>query len=101
MVMITTREGGDGPIAMARTQPTSADEGKRVVAANNEAVGTVSEVTEDTIYVESDPALSEQTRSKLGGVDADATEFPLHPDRIEEVTDDEVRVTVEKPDETA
>ncbi|MFC6906119.1 hypothetical protein [Halalkalicoccus tibetensis] len=66
--------------------------GKTVVDARGEEVGIVSEVGAGTLYVDPDPTVAERISSKLGWGDADDGSYPIEADRIEAVTDDEVRL---------
>lgn len=76
--------------AMARL--TSDDAGKRIVDSNGEELGIVDEVTNGTAHVNPDPGLTDQIRAKLGWGEADQEDFVLQEDRIDTVTDDEIRL---------
>lgn len=71
---------------------TEDDEGKSVVNADGDEIGIVSEVRNDTAYVDPDPGIGENIKSKLGWGSADADDYPLDRASIEAVTDDEVRL---------
>lgn len=75
-----------------RTVLTEDDEGKKVVASN-EKIGLITRVESDTAYVDPDPGLAEQIKSKLGSTKKDSGDFELDPDQVAEITDDEVRLT--------
>lgn len=77
---------------MSRKIITESDEGKRVVDSDGEEVGVVSGVRGDTAYVDPDPGITGRIRSKLGWDDVDADDFPLESDRIDTITEDEVRL---------
>lgn len=71
---------------------TESDEGKPVVTATGEKVGRVIEVRHGTAYVDPDPDIGDTIMSKLGWGEADEDAYPLQKERIESVTDDEIRL---------
>lgn len=71
---------------------TDAEEGKRVVNAAGEKIGIVSGVRAGTAYVDADPGLTGTIKSKLGWEDIDDDDYPLNEDRIDTITDDEIRL---------
>lgn len=71
---------------------TNDDEGKSVVV-EGEKVGMISEVRGGTAHVKPDPSVTDSVKSKMGWGDADEDSYPIHDDSIEEVTDDEVRLS--------
>lgn len=75
------------------TELTSDDEGKPVVY-EGDTVGRVVEVEGDTAHVDPDPGITETVKSKLGWAEAEANSIPIHPNSIEEVTEDELRIDV-------
>lgn len=77
---------------MERTKITEDDEGKRVVNATGKKVGMVSGVQTGTAYVDPDPGITDSIRSKLGWGNVDQDDFTLQEDRIETITDDEIRL---------
>lgn len=78
---------------MARQTITEEDQGKTVVNSDDEKVGVVTGVRGGTAYVNPDPGLTDAIKSKLGWEDVDADDYPLKQDRIESITDDEIRLT--------
>lgn len=70
---------------------TEKDEGKSVVSGG-EKVGMVKEVRHGTAYVDPDPGITDQIKSKLGWGDTDEDTYPLQEDSIDTVTDDEIRL---------
>lgn len=78
---------------MARNNITEDDEGKTVVNSAGEKVGVVTGVRGGTAYVDPDPGLTDSVKSKLGWSDVDEEDYPLQQDRIDTITDDEVRLT--------
>lgn len=78
---------------MPRQHVTEDDEGKTVVNADGEEVGIVTGVRGGTAYVDPDPGLTDAIKSKLGWEEVDTEDYPLQEDRIEDVTDDEIRLT--------
>jgi len=77
---------------MDRTNVTSEDEGKRVVSANGDDIGMVTEVRDDTAHVDPDPGITDTIRSKLGWGNADQENYMLPSDQISTITDDEIRL---------
>ncbi|WP_436907495.1 PRC-barrel domain containing protein [Halosimplex marinum] len=71
---------------------TDADEGKTVVGPNGDEFGRVAEVRHGTAYVDPDPSMADAIMSKLGWGDSDEDTYPLQEERIESVTDDEIRL---------
>lgn len=68
------------------------DEGKRVVNANDEEIGIIKSVSGGTAHIEPDPGMTDTIKSKLGWGDRDEETYPLEDDKIESITDDEVRL---------
>jgi hypothetical protein len=71
---------------------TDEDEGKKVVDATGEKIGIVSGVRGGTAYVDPDPGLAENLKSRLGWGDVDQDDYPLEESHIETVMDDEIRL---------
>ena len=71
---------------------TESDEGKSVVDEHGEEIGIVADVRGGTAYVDPDPGLVTQMKSKLGWEEADEETYPLNSSDIAEITDDEVRL---------
>jgi hypothetical protein len=74
------------------TRFTSDDEGKKVVNADGDGIGMITEVRGDTAYVDPDPGITDSVMSKLGWGDSDEETYALRDDHVETVTDDEVRL---------
>lgn len=68
------------------------DEGKKVVDENGNDVGMVTRVEGTTAYVDPDPGITDRIMSSLGWEGSEEDEYALTEDRIETVTDDEVRL---------
>ena len=77
---------------MAQTNITEDDTGKPVVNSAGEKVGMITGVEAGTAYVDPDPGITESIRSKLGWSKVDQDDFALQGDRIDTITDDEVRL---------
>lgn len=75
-----------------RTNITDDDAGKAIVNADGEKVGMVSEVRGNTAFVDPDPGITDSLRSKLGWGEAEEGDFRLEADRIDTITDDEIRL---------
>lgn len=71
---------------------TEEDEGKKVVGSTGDKIGIVSSVRGGTAYVDPDPGLTDNIKSKLGWGDVDQDDYPLDESNIESVTDDEIRL---------
>jgi hypothetical protein len=71
---------------------TDDDEGKKVINADGETVGLVSEVTHGTAYVDPDPGIAEKLMSKLGWSDRDDDDYPLQESAVDRVDDDAVHL---------
>lgn len=77
---------------MSDTSITGSDQGKRVVNAEGTTIGVVAGVRGDTAFVDPDPGITGTIKSKLGWDTVDEDDYPLHDDRIERITDDEIRL---------
>jgi len=80
---------------MAPTELTEEDEGKKVVNYDGDTIGVISGFRGGQAYVDPDPGISEKIMSTLGWTDVDEDDYALDSDRVEHVTDDEVRLTSE------
>lgn len=78
---------------MARMNVTDDDEGKRVVNDRGDEIGRVTEVRGGTAHVDPDPGMTDTLKSKLGWGDTDEETYPLQEGMIEEIGDDEIRVS--------
>lgn len=77
---------------MARSNLTEADEGKKVVDSDGNKIGMITGFRGGRAYVDPDPDLTDSIRSKLGWTEADEDDYPLSEDRVETITDDEIRL---------
>lgn len=77
---------------MARSNLTNEDKGKRVVNSSGDKIGVVSDVEGNAAHVNPEAGLSDSIRSKLGWDDSQDSKQMLPSDRIQEVTDDEVKL---------
>lgn len=77
---------------MERNHVTDDDQGKVVVDSSGQDIGMITEVKSGTAYVNADPSLTDSIRSKLGWSDVDDDDYALEENRIDSVTDDEVRL---------
>lgn len=89
---ITKRTRRQRARAMADTNLTDDDEGKQVVNSAGDDVGQITEVRGGKAYVNPDPGITDTISSKLGWGDADEEEYELQSNRIDTVTDDEIRL---------
>jgi len=77
---------------MTDARLTASDEGKRVVNANGDKIGMLTEVRGETAYLDPDPGMTEKVKSMLDMTDADAGDFTISGTAIDTITDDEVRL---------
>ncbi|SEO79341.1 hypothetical protein SAMN04487948_105174 [Halogranum amylolyticum] len=78
---------------MVQTFDITDDEvGKKVVDADGEAVGMVTEVRHGTAYVDAEPGLKDKLMAKLGWEHTDEDAYPLQKSEIDAITDDEIRL---------
>jgi len=78
---------------MSSTEITDSDEGKTVVSDNGDTIGVISDVRGGQAYVDPDPGVTDKIMSRMGWSDADEEDFALNASQVEEITDDEVRLT--------
>jgi len=71
---------------------TDDDQGKSVVNADGDQLGMIEEVRHGTAYVNPDPGITDQIKTRLGWGDADEDAYPLQSERIETITSEEVRL---------
>jgi len=90
----TTGTTADDDVATATVAPDDGDVGKRVIDAQDEKIGVVTEVDEETgsVYVDPNPGLAERIKTRLGWESHDDDAYAVEADRIDEITDDEVRL---------
>ncbi|WP_137286510.1 PRC-barrel domain containing protein [Halorussus salinisoli] len=72
-------------------QFSESDEGKPVVMGD-EKVGMVSEVKGGTAHVDPDPGITDKIKATLDWGDHDEDTYPLQENRVDAITDDEVRL---------
>jgi hypothetical protein len=71
---------------------TEQDEGKHVINNAGDKIGMISEVTDDTAFVDPDPGLTDRVLSRLGWDDVDEDHYELNQAQIDTITSDEVRL---------
>ena len=71
---------------------TGDDEGKKVINADGETVGMITEVEHGTAYVDANPGLGEKLMAKLGWSDRDDDDYPLQENSVSRVDDDGVHL---------
>lgn len=81
--------------AEVRVTPTDRDVGKDVVDPEGEEIGMVSAVEGDTFYVDPHPTLTDRIKAALEWEDIDEDAYPLGPENVLRITDDEVQVDVD------
>ena len=72
---------------------TDDEEGKRVVTSDGDEIGMVSAVRDGRPHVDPDPGMTDSIKASLGWGDADEETYALDDDRVESVTDDEIRLS--------
>lgn len=77
---------------MATTKLTETDEGKQVVDVDGEVIGVVSGVRNGAAYVDADPGITDEIRSKLGWDEIDRDDYPLDRSEVDTTTDDEIHL---------
>lgn len=81
---------------MTRDTVTDEDEGKRVVNADGETIGMISGIREGKVYVHPNPGLTDKLLARIGWENIDSNHMPLEPEKVLQVTEEEVRL---RPDE--
>ena len=71
--------------------PTDDDIGKTVVSGDEE-IGMVSDVEDETLYVDPDPSMTDRIKAALDWGEAADDTYPVEHEQIAEITDDEVRI---------
>lgn len=87
--------GGVEEVEEARVTPTDRDVGKDVVDPEGEEIGMISAVEGDTFYVDPHPTLTDRIKAALDWEDIDEDAYPLGPENVLRITDDEVQVDVD------
>lgn len=73
---------------------TADERAKRVVDGDGREIGIVDTVDDGTAYVDPEPDIAGDLKSKLGwGADEQST-YPLRNDAIDTITDEEIRLRV-------
>lgn len=70
----------------------SSDEGTTVRTQEGDEVGTIEKVEEKMARVKPNTGLSESIRNRLGWTSEDQDEYELDHSRVDEISDDEVRL---------
>lgn len=71
---------------------TDDEKGKSVVNTDGDRLGIVTDVPDASIAIKPNPGVVDTIRAKLGWGDSDDEDYVLSVDRIEEVTEGEVRL---------
>lgn len=72
---------------------TEDDQGKTVVTADGDEIGSVSGVEGRRAYVDPDPGITDRIKSALGWQDVDEEDYALEESQVDTVTDDEIRLS--------
>jgi hypothetical protein len=70
----------------------SEDEGKRVVTADGDMIGTVKQTSGSSAHVEPDENLSSSTRRRLGWTEEGEETYRLKKSNVDRITDDEIHL---------
>lgn len=70
----------------------SEDANKRVMTADGDMVGTVDRISGSTAHVKPDESLSQSIRRRLGWSEQGMDTYTLRKSKVEEITDDEIRL---------
>lgn len=71
---------------------SSDDEGKRVVTADGDEVGTVEQTAGSMAHIRPNENLSRSVRRRLGWSEEGEETYELETSNVEEITDDEIRL---------
>lgn len=82
----------------ARVIPTEDDAGKDVVDRADRAIGTVTGVKGDTMYVDPHTSITDEIKAAIGWEDTHDDELPVPPDFVQRI-DDEVVLNVRRDEE--
>lgn len=72
---------------------TDEDEGKMVVTADGDTVGTIESVSGSMAQVRPDEDLSRSIRRRLGWSEEGEETYQLEASKVDQISDDEVRLT--------
>lgn len=75
---------------------TDEDEGKMVVTADGDTVGTVESVSGSMAQVRPDEDLSRSIRRRLGWAEEGEETYQLESSKVDEIADDEIRITANR-----
>lgn len=70
----------------------SDDEGKSVVTADGDTVGTVESTSGSTAHVKPDSNLTQSVRRRLGWTEEGEETYSLEKSKVDRITDDEIRL---------
>lgn len=74
---------------------TSEDEGKILVDVEGEEFGVVTDVEENTAWVDPDPDLGDAVLAALGWSERDEDDYTVEGDLVDTVTEGEIRVNAD------
>lgn len=84
------------PAEGSRLTPNHTDKGKKVVDSSGEEIGMVSDVEDDTMYIDPHPSLTDKLRTKLDWGGRDGEDYPIEADEVLEISHDRVRLRVDR-----
>ena len=70
----------------------SGDEGKRVVTADGDTVGTVERASGLSVYIKPENDLSQSVRRRLGWSEEGEDTYRLQKSKVDGITDDEIQL---------
>lgn len=68
------------------------DQGKQVMTADGDFVGTVENISGSQAYVKPDPGLAQGTRRKLGWTQEGEDTYPLRKSKVDRIDDDGIHL---------
>ncbi|WP_435358530.1 hypothetical protein [Haloarchaeobius sp. DFWS5] len=69
------------------------DKGKKVVSSDGDMIGHVENVAGESAYIKPESTLSKGMRKKLGWTDEHKDTFELKHDAVQDITDDEIKLS--------
>lgn len=74
------------------TEITTDDRAKHVIDGSGTEIGIVDDVDNGTAYVDPDPDIDDELKTKLGWGSDERSTYPLRNDAVDAITDDEIQL---------
>lgn len=71
---------------------TTDDRAKHVIDGSGTEIGIVDDVDNGTAYVDPDPDIDDELKTKLGWGSDERSTYPLRNDAVDAITDDEIQL---------